>query len=1274
MEGAVTEEIKSVKPQSHFRHWLKRLFIGSLLLLIGLVVFHRPLILALVRWAGPQGAATQGLSLTWVVNGSLWEDLEITDLKAGGGLAHWLPKATIGKLALSYDPSAVLEHIVKGVTIHDLEADLDLRHLPASDGPAKEVVKSAATGKAPALVWPGFLDLKNINANVTLADGKKVMIQGLTLQVGAGMPGVFECRSLSVQPDGLRLENLKAQVAWKPRSLVIKGFSLPTDIVLDELLLDLKDFESGTFETNILAHLGAAKVAISGSIADAFGSNLKVKVDTQISDLSSLELQTLGLPEELLFEHGTLNLHLEGDPLTPPLMKVQTQFAAANIRAAGAKIDKVEFDADIADSAAKVHMLRFISGSNLIEFTADAKLPQKIEEWQKTAWSAVMKAKICDLTQLLETPPPASGNILLQAKAKGVGSTSSELSGTLNGDTLSFQEYRLPKLATQFSLNGKEARFEIPGLELGTGNQLAVKATLLIDDAMPVKAEWKFSLSEPTELFKTIGLKAPDKTISGMIDLAGKADFKMKDLSAGHYEGLLADLHLQVQKGQFGESQLPSVSLEVHTQGGKAQVKPCSIRFDDENHLELSADVAMKPPFAFSTQGSISMPTLVKLNALLASFAAPQLKSGSLFSNLNAAGQIQPWQCEGKATVIAAKVHPANLPEPADLKLEAAFAGTRAELKSIEAKLGLWKLAMKGVVDDKSANLSQMRVWQKDILLMEGHASAPLDIMQASKLDSVPVDVVMKAKDLRLNEVLAAVGIKDIPSGIFNADIAIKGRLETLDGVVKINLRDVQVPKGPKAFTPATLDLDATLRGDQMKSLIKWTQPPLQPLTVNVTMPLDVDAVLKKPALINDIALKIAVRMAESDLGFLREYAPDMIQNLPVKLKLNADVTGTVSKPLIQAAVDLDAKEVSWFKADMPSVRDVRVRLRVSDRKLTIEDLSLLMAGGRVKIDGSVDAADTKNPALNLNIKAREALVFRDPTTSLRANADLTCVGSLAAARVAGLVEAVRGRVFKEIDLMPVLKLPADVPPVPENTQRSEAKLILPTALKDWTFDLRVKTRDPLLISGNLANGAISADLLLSGTGVSPQLTGKANMDRLLLKLPFSLVKITKGVVTMKPQTPFDPSLDIRGESRIGNNDITLYVYGRSTNPKTRFVSSPPMSEPDIVTLIATGTTLNGSASDLASEAASRAALLFISELYRKTFNQTKTVREEPPRLHMSVNPSGGDRSSDAVQATYDLSDKWRITGRFTQAGRMKALLGYVLRFGQAAKAVDEKR
>lgn len=704
---------------------------------------------------------------------------------------------------------------------------------------------------------------------------------------------------------------------------------------------------------------------------------------------------------------------------------------------------------------------------------------------------------------------------------------------------------------------------------------------------------------------------------------------------------------------------------------GRASLSPCSIRVDDRNHLELTAGTVIKPPYAFEAKGDITLPQLTTLNALLAGFGAPPIKSGSVFSHLDAHGELQPWKCEGSATLTATKVHPASLPEPADLTLDASFAGKRADLKSLEARLGLWRLSLTGVVDDHSASLSQLRLWQKDTLLMEGRASAPYDVMQPSKAGSQPVDVSLKASGLRVHEVLAAAGVKDIPPGLLDADIAVKGRLETLDGRVKISLRDVKAPNAPKAFGPATLDVDTTLHGDHLKALVKLVQPPLQPLTVEAQLPLDVDALAAKPALVYDTPLKVTLRMAESDLGFVRDYAPDMIRSLPAKLRLNADVTGTVAKPLIKAAVDLDVSEVSWAKADMPSVRDVKVRLRANDRILNIEDISLLMAGGRVRLGGTVNATDTANPALNLKVEAREALVFRDPTTSLRANADITCVGTLRQARVAGLVEAVRGRVFKEIDLMPVLKLPADVPPVPENTQRSSARLELPPLLKDWTFDLRVRTRDPLLISGNLANGAVSADVLLGGNGAAPLLTGGANIDRLLLKLPFSLVKITKGVVTLNPQKPFDPALDIRGESRIGSNDITLYIYGDSTNPKTRFTSTPPMSEPDIVTLLGTGTTLNGSASDLAAEAASRAAFLFVSEMYRKTFNKKKVVREEPPRLHMTFNPSGADRGNDSVQAAYDLTDHWRVSARFTQTGRMKALLGWVLRFGKAAQAVD---
>ena len=156
-----------------------------------------------------------------------------------------------------------------------------------------------------------------------------------------------------------------------------------------------------------------------------------------------------------------------------------------------------------------------------------------------------------------------------------------------------------------------------------------------------------------------------------------------------------------------------------------------------------------------------------------------------------------------------------------------------------------------------------------------------------------------------------------------------------------------------------------------------------------------------------------------------------------------------------------------------------------------------------------MDAANTQDPRFDLKVEAREALVMRNPTSSVRANADIACVGSMKAARVSGTVEAVRvsgtveavrGRIFQEVNLLPnvtgMIQQGEKLPPPPPSTSKVDQKLALPPMLKDWTFDLKVKTRDPVVIAGNLMNGAISADIALGGTGAAPRLTGFANIKR----------------------------------------------------------------------------------------------------------------------------------------------------------------------------------
>ncbi|SKB04070.1 Autotransporter translocation and assembly factor TamB [Prosthecobacter debontii] len=1252
-----------------------------LILIVLLVAFHRPIIRGVIRWAGPEFANKVGLPLSWQVEGSLWNDFKLSQVEAGGGEGHWLPKATIGELSADYDwrllSKGQLEHAIQRVTLHDVDAVADLRKLPTSTEPALSVEEVKSEPGPPLLIWPKAIDIQNVNADVTLADGSRLIIRGLTLQMGDGMPGKLECAEFRREPGGPELANLKADVTWGGRQLEIRQLALPQGVILERLAVDLRqlwELDEKVLVT-LVARLGEAALNANVAAQGIFKSPMQVQAKVSGNQLRAQELKTLGLPKEVDFDGGRIELTAEGDPTKPIQMIVGVSADVAKIRVAGAQVDRVSLQAQVKDGKAIVDAVQVNRTDNQVKLTAEATLPSDIQDIAAAPWTAKVEATLPQVTDFLEQPPPVQGLLRLSVTAQGKGATPTKAEGEVNGESLAFENYKLPALRTLISMDGQRAGVEIPGLELGQGNSLMFKASMTMDDSMPVESSWQLRVTDPQKLFETTGLALPPKPIKGTLEFQGQASAKIQEVTAGTYDNGLADLRLQINQASYGEGELKKLVVHGAVKNGDLLLDTVNVFLDEKNRIGLTTKIELKPPFVFQTQGTVGMTELTALNSWMRTFEAPRIQSGAIQGLVEMTGQLNPWQGQGKVTMSATQVRTEAMPQAMDVTLDTGFSGTTADLQQLEAKLGPWRLLAKGKVTDKEAELAELKVWQNQTVLMDGTVFAPFDITQkeVSGPEAKPMKISIRAKDLQVDRILADAGIQDIPAGVLNADIQVTGRLDTAQGHVVVDLKEVKVPNAPKSFQSATLHSETVLENKRVKTQTTVSQPPLKPLTLEGDLPLDLVALLESPNRLQETPLKFSVKLPESELDFVQEYAPDMIRSFPGRAKVDMQIEGTLAKPVIRGDVDIDVKEIAWNQPDLPSVRDLRVKIRADDRRILVQDVSVLLAGGKVNLNGVVDAADLQNPGLDFRVQAREALVFRDPTTSVRANADISARGTLKQASVNGLVEVVRGRVFKEIDLLPVLKLPADVPPVPPDTSRSEAKLTLPPLLNDWTFNVNVKTRDPVLISGNLANGAVSADALLSGSGAAPQLTGGANIDRLLLKLPFSMVKITKGVVTLRPEHPFDPDLDIRGESRIGSNQITLYVYGASTNPKTRFTSTPPMSESDIVTLLATGTTLNGSASELASEAATRAAFLFLSEFYRKTFNKKKVVRDEPPRLNMTFNPSGADRSSDSVQATYDLSDEWRLTGRFTQTGRMKLLLGYVLRFGKAAQAMDPR-
>ena len=165
------------------------------------------------------------------------------------------------------------------------------------------------------------------------------------------------------------------------------------------------------------------------------------------------------------------------------------------------------------------------------------------------------------------------------------------------------------------------------------------------------------------------------------------------------------------------------------------------------------------------------------------------------------------------------------------------------------------------------------------------------------------------------------------------------------------------------------------------------------------------------------------------------------------------------------------------------------------------------------------------------------------------------------------------------------------------------------------------------------------------------------------LRLPFSQLALTRGDIIFTRDKPFDPQLDLEGDSIVGNYHVNVYATGSAVNPTFCFTSSPPLSEPEIATLLATGAT-KGDAQTTEGVAANRVAFLVLSKAYRKLFSKAAPIRknEEPGRFTVNLNPLSSESSLGRISTTYEISPHWQAEIGLGDRG-FRGLVHYLIRF-----------
>jgi autotransporter translocation and assembly factor TamB len=217
--------------------------------------------------------------------------------------------------------------------------------------------------------------------------------------------------------------------------------------------------------------------------------------------------------------------------------------------------------------------------------------------------------------------------------------------------------------------------------------------------------------------------------------------------------------------------------------------------------------------------------------------------------------------------------------------------------------------------------------------------------------------------------------------------------------------------------------------------------------------------------------------------------------------------------------------------------------------------------------------------------------------------------------------------------------------------------------LRDWKFDVAIKTKDPVLIRGNLATGQSTGDLKLTGTGLHPQLQGVVQLEDVEATLPFSRLEVSRGFLTFTPDDSMNPRIDLHGSSVIRDYTVRVYVYGTLLSPEAIFTSEPPLAQEEIISLIATGATRRELSTG--NVLAGRAAMLLVQQLYRKIVKKGEPTESNTVFNRLDLDLGTVDPRTGQQQATvrFKIDNHLVLTGDVGVHGDFRGKLKYLIRF-----------
>jgi autotransporter translocation and assembly factor TamB len=857
-----------------------------------------------------------------------------------------------------------------------------------------------------------------------------------------------------------------------------------------------------------------------------------------------------------------------------------------------------------------------------------------------------------DLLASLGRPTPVSGKLHATVDANGNAKTRLP-HAELKASGQQIKAYDM--LIQGLSLNADSANEEFTlhdfKLTFDSSNTISATGRGSLQDPSDYQASGSLNFSDLHTFNGLLKAFGPDPGLSGKLSASfaasGQAGSKIPK----------ADISVIGDHLQYRGLVVQDLDTTAHVADNKLDFPNLRVVFDQKNRIEAHGRAELNDPYPYESNAKIDLTDLSFLDPLLRSFGQASGATGKLTADWRGKGELK--NSDGELQLHADRVGFGNI---RDIKsdIEGAYHGLQAEFTRISVNSPYADLQTTLKINPELLEIPSLTIRRQQNAL-NGNVRVPLNFQPGSKIPIAmekPLEINLRGDRLPLASFQAD---KPQVTGTLDLLVQASGALQDLDAKIHVGINDLKAAAA-SSFSAARGAIDLNLANKVLNLNGDFTQPEIQPAQIRGTIPLDIKAIVENGKINEDTPLQLSVKWPDTNLAFLKKISPQ-IKIVEGRVAIDGNVGGTLRKPQVTGAVRAN---VSRFQAKtdvVPPVSNFVVNINFRQDHITFDQFNGLAGGGPFGLRGNIDLTKGTDPGFDLRINGREVLLTRSDNVIVRSDLDLAVRGPLSAGEVSGKVGVTNSRFFQDIDILP-LDLPGRPAPHPPAVPAPQSVSIQTPPLNNWKFNIDVKTDKVFRVESNLARGQVTINLHVGGTGANPTVTGFVRVDNLTASLPFSHLNITNGFVNFPPGgNPFDPILNIVGTSQVRDYDIRVRIFGNVSNFQILFDSTPPLSQGDIATLLATGATTSEYV-DNPSLLAGRATFILVQQLLTKVFKLRPNPNTQSflERLQVDVIPGSRPGTQD-ISARFALDKNWQIIGDVGQGGEVAGRLRYLIRF-----------